>query len=391
MKNLLISAPVYSISGYGAHSRDIFSSLFFSQKFNISLVIPGWGATSNTWNLSPKLQGAIDFCAHNRIRNNSDFIYIHIGIPNEFRRLGSFSVGITAGLECTEISSEWVKKSNEIDLIIVPSTFVKKVFKNSGVTTPIYVIPEGVDTNLYKVLDLEERKLKGLELTTKFNFLSCGQWGTPGWDRKQIEGLVRLFQKTFANNKDIGLILKTFINNISSPDNFFTQKRLNELLVSEYPKVYLVHGELTDKEMVQLYNMADVFISLTSGESWNRPAAEAIACELPVMVPNWSGHLDFVLADSDLLFNSTLVSVPSNYLSSGWFTPNSKWCLPISSEVITKMLKVVQNYANYKQNAIKYAIDFRAKYNLSVYDKLVELIDSLEIQEKTPALNLFGN
>ena len=46
MKQLmLICAPVSSRSGYGAHARDIFHSLYDMNKFNIKVVDTVWGDT----------------------------------------------------------------------------------------------------------------------------------------------------------------------------------------------------------------------------------------------------------------------------------------------------------------------------------------------------------
>ena len=45
---LLFQAPIFSLSGYGAHARSIITGLWKSQKFNISVAPSGWGATSTT-------------------------------------------------------------------------------------------------------------------------------------------------------------------------------------------------------------------------------------------------------------------------------------------------------------------------------------------------------
>ena len=48
--------------------------------------------------------------------------------------------------------------------------------------------------------------------------------------------------------------------------------------------------------MNQLYNHPKVkaHISLTHGEGFGRPLLEATISEKPVIVSNWSGHLDFL-------------------------------------------------------------------------------------------------
>ena len=56
---------------------------------------------------------------------------IHIGVPNEFQNWGKFNVGITAGIETTQCSSDWLQGVNKMDMVIVPSKHSKDVFEKS--------------------------------------------------------------------------------------------------------------------------------------------------------------------------------------------------------------------------------------------------------------------
>ena len=66
----------------------------------------------------------------------------------------------------------------------------------------------------------------------------------------------------------------------------------------DLPNVYLLHGDLTDVEMNELYNHPRVkaHISLTHGEGFGLPIFEAAYSGLPVVAPAWSGHVDFLYA-----------------------------------------------------------------------------------------------
>jgi len=384
MKNLLLFAPVFSISGYGAHSRDIFSSLFDSHKFNISLITPGWGGTSNSSNFPQDLIDKINFCNSNIIRKNTDLIYVHVGIPGEFSTPGKYNIGITAGLEANQISRDWVEKSNLMTCLVVPTKFCKNIFEACGVTVPIHVVGEGVDLNFFN--SISEGELP-LEIKPEFNFLFCGQWGQAGFDRKQVELLINIFQNTFQNDPKFGLILKTYINNISSPDAIFTKNRIYSIVKEKNTNIKLLHGELTEVELGQLYHHPQIkaFISLTSGEGWNRPAAEAVACDLPVMLPDWSGHMDFIKPEYSTVFKTTLVDIPEQYLHTGWFEIGSKWCRVDPTEVGIKMKNIVKYYKDAKDAAINYGVEFRRLYNKEVmYTKLITLLDNYKFdsQEK---------
>lgn len=386
MKNILVYAPAYTLSGYGAHSRDIISALFHSDKFNISLQSCGWGANSKTENFDVQTKNVLDFCSHNQLNQGAAFIYVHIGIPSEFRKVGTYNVGITAGLEANVITKDWVDKSNLMDLLIVPTTFVRNVFANCGVTTPIMVVGEGVDTSIFnptlsnKHLDFQESLSDAIK--APFNFLFMGQWGAPGMDRKNLERLIRIFCDTFKGQSDVGLVIKTHTHNLSSPDREFTYERIRQLREAEFPNVHLVFGDLDDQQLQILYTHPKInaFISLTAGEGWNRSAAEAIACDLPVMLPRWSGHLDFVSDRYSTLFNTSMVAVPPAYHRTSWFSPDAKWSMCDPIEVGKAMLNARdKNYAKMKHLAVEYGEIFREKWNkATTYQPLVDMLDEVE-------------
>ena len=71
---------------------------------------------------------------------------------------------------------------------------------------------------------------------------------------------------------------------------------LGEVRCGSFPRVHLIHGNLTTDEIVGLYRNPSVkcLINLTRGEGFGLPILEAAACEIPVIVTNWSAHLDFL-------------------------------------------------------------------------------------------------
>ena len=110
-------------------------------------------------------------------------IQIHVGIPNEFERKANYCVCVTAGIETTKVSPNWIQKSYNIDKIIVPSEFSKWVFENTkyksndqngneveaGCGSPISVVP-------YPVRTLEKDKDFSLDLEFDSNYLIVAQW-----------------------------------------------------------------------------------------------------------------------------------------------------------------------------------------------------------------------
>jgi hypothetical protein len=78
--------------------------------------------------------------------------------------------------EATGIPQDWVKKINKMtDEVWVPSKYLIKSFKDSGVKKKVISIPETIDINLFDpniATPIQEiRKL------SKYNFLSVFKWG----------------------------------------------------------------------------------------------------------------------------------------------------------------------------------------------------------------------
>jgi glycosyltransferase involved in cell wall biosynthesis len=360
---LIFRAPVQTQSGYGAHSRDILFALYMMDMFDIKIDSCRWGDTPMTA-LNP------DNVFHSWILENcltgstkKPDIYIQVTVPNEFQKLGNFSIGITAGIETTVAPRDWVDGCNRMDLIIVPSTFSKevllstsytetigdKVIKQDKVKTPIEVLFEGVDVLTYN------NEYKGIDLDIKedFCFLQVGHWlrGDLGHDRKNIGMLIKCFAETFKNelNKP-GLIVKTSTATFSIKERERIRRKIEDIVrgVENPPSIYLLFGELTDFEMNELYNHPKVksMITLTRGEGFGRPLLEFSMTGKPIIASNWSGHKDFLPMNNAAMIGGTIEQVHGSSVDqfiikeAHWFTPNYSE----ASEVMKIMIKEYNNF-----------------------------------------------
>lgn len=385
LKNIVLRAPVFSQSGYGAHSKDIAMALWNSQKFNVSILPTGWGgASTSTEGMTLKEKEALEYMCNNKLHQGVPFIFAHVGLPTEFQKIGNFNIGITAGLESDSITQEWVNSCNTMDLVIVSSNVVKDIFIRSGVTSRVEAIEEGVDISIFNDKPLVEDLFPAID--TSHNLLAIGQWlpGRFGEDRKGIGILIDTFLKTFKDDKNVGLVLKTYITNNSSVDFYRLRKLLKDTIASHDRKtanIYLVHGNLTTEQLISLYKHPRIngFVSLTSGEGWGRGIAEAIACDLPVAVTGWGGHMHYSNPRYMKLIEYSLKPVSLSAVQSGFFTPDMIWAYPNLEDAKRKMKQLIENPLSNKKNAIEYGKIFRETYNKDiVYLKLVNLLDSFK-------------
>lgn len=324
---LLLMAPVNTVSGYGARSRDIAHALIASDKYDVKIWPTRWGSTPQNYlnNQDDKDKLIIDRCLTNPQLNQQPDIFIQITVPNEFQRIGKYNIGITAGIETTIASAPWIEGCNRMDLVLTSSEHSKKVFLDSAwqkhdqntqqligtikIEKPIEVLFEGVDlTKYFKTSEIHQSVDDQLKLVKEdFAFLFVGHWlkGDMGQDRKDLSGLIKTFFETFKNKPSSNrpaLILKTSAADFSPLDREEMLTKIEMIRntvqggVGELPSIYLVHGDLTDEEINSLYNHPKIkaHITLTKGEGFGRPLAEASLSEKVIIAPQWSGQVDFL-------------------------------------------------------------------------------------------------
>jgi|TARA_R110000744_G_scaffold4921_6_gene17492 glycosyltransferase involved in cell wall biosynthesis len=422
----LVTAPVETRSGYGAHSRDICRSLIKLDKYDVHIMGVRWGnCPMNALNEDdPNDKMIIDRLLKTPQLSRQPDLHIHIVIPNEFHTLGKYNIGITAGLEMTICPPTWLEGMNRMDLNIVPSTFVKHTMEglNFDITDkdtkqkkgelkvhkPVEVLFEGTDTNIFKKTKEFSKELvdemKNIE--EPFNFLYVGHWlqGNLGKDRKDTGMMLKVFLESFKNQKNKpGLIMKTSGAGFSILDR---QEMLNKIesikktVNGDLPNVYLLHGDFTDEEMNELYNHPKVkaHVNLTHGEGFGRPLLEASISEKPIIASDWSGHKDFLSKDLAIMLKGGMSnvekgSVPDEFLIDGsqWFTVNYR-------DASLAMKGVYKSYKKYTINAKKLAIVNRSKFSLkAMTTKFGKMLDKYvpefaqEVKLELPKLKKVGS
>jgi glycosyltransferase involved in cell wall biosynthesis len=420
----LVTAPVATRSGYGAHARDIVRSLIDLDRFDVKVWNVRWGNTPmNALNeQEPRDKIIIDRLLQNPQLPSQPDIHIHIVIPNEFQPMGKYNIGITAGLECTICPPAWLDGMNRMNLNIVPSTFVRDVFKQTSyeiqdkntaqskgqlkLNKKIEVLFEGIDTNVYKKTNefskMLQNEMNNVEET--FNFLFVGHWlqGKLGDDRKDTGMLIKVFLETFKNQKKRpGLILKTSGAGFSVLDREATLEKIRQIkntVDGDLPNIYLVHGDFYDDEINELMNHPKVkaHINITHGEGFGRPLLEASVTEKPVIASNWSGHVDF-LKGSGVLIDGALTEVPKKSFPKDMRVDEAKWFTVNYQKVSQVMMDVYKNYKKYTLNARKLSMVNKSRFSLdAMTKKLGEILDNnvpefpKEVKLELPKLKKVG-
>ena len=395
---LLVTGPPATRSGYGAHTRDLIHSLIDMDEYDIKVSSLPWGnCPMNALNeQNPKDKLIIDrFVLDGRVERQPE-IHIQVSVPNEFNPIGKYNIGITAGMESTVPVAQWVDGLNRMNLNIVPSNFVKESFQNVAydkineitkepvgqlkVERPMEVLFEGADLDVYKKTKEFSKELvdEMSNISENFLFLYTGHWlqGNLGHDRKDTGMLVKTFLETFKNKKNPpALLMKTSGATFSIMDRNEILKKIENIKKTvaskTLPNIYVLHGDLEDDEMNELYNHPKVkaHVTFTHGEGFGRPLLEASLSEKPIIAPNWSGHIDFLNKNNSVLLPGTLIDVhpsaiPKNMLQQGakWFGVNYQYAGQI-------LLKVFKENKKYTLNAKKMAMFNKGQFSLNAMTK----------------------
>jgi ADP-heptose:LPS heptosyltransferase/glycosyltransferase involved in cell wall biosynthesis len=415
----LFKAPVLTSSGYGVHSRQIFQGLFSDPEFDLYVENINWGHTPFLTEES-EIKNNILTCVEKRIiekhKGNDNFdLFVHVTVPNEFERKGTFCIGVSAMVETDRVSHQWVQKCNEMDLIIVPSEHSKNVLEKTTIDwenqktgergslkfqKPVIVCSEGVNTSIFHKFGEEipyTPKIKQLDFDSEFNFLHIGQWGkgTYGEDRKNVALLVKYLIEAFKGRQDVGLVLKLNMARNSTTDHRYVLQRLREIKSNfkkeEVPPIYLVHGNLSDNEVAALYNHPKIksFISLTHGEGFGLPLLEAAACELPIIATNWSGHLDFLKKGKFSAVKYELKEVPQIAVWDPIVIKGSRWAEVDEEDTKHRMKKMVSSYHKPKEWAKDLAETIKDEFSTEVTNQnFVDVVKmALTREDAAPKIN----
>jgi glycosyltransferase involved in cell wall biosynthesis/ADP-heptose:LPS heptosyltransferase len=380
-KRLLFSGPVLTASGYGVHARQLLRAIVDSKEFDVTVESLRWGETP--FLSDPDLKWIRDLVSPGQVEGQFD-IAIQVTIPNEFKRRGTISIGVTAGIEVDRVSPQWLLRCNqEVDAIVVPSEHSQRSFaveyqgskvERLRLEKPIFVIPEGVDTSVYRPEPALSPTLDRLEVPGKnFVFVGLGLDKPGGRDRKNVSRLIEYFCGTFKGVKEVGLILKVSIVNGSTVDFELVKRRIAEIKKAtgcgDYPKVFVVHGRAGDADLAAIYNDPRVIaaISLTHGEGFGLPLLEAAACGLPVMATDWSGHVDFLTKDGRKLFvpiEYDLGQLPPECVWEGVMDAGTNWANVRESDASTKMQKMALSSVTPRKWAAELAEHIASRYSL---------------------------
>lgn len=267
--------------------------------------------------------------------------------------------------ELDQLPGHWLEILNRLDGVLVPCRWNLEVFRRSGVTVPIHVVPhlsqfeDLSDTTDADRLALEARIGRELGQSDRFIFYTIGFWS----HRKAPYLALEAYWQAFDANDPVLMIVKTSDKDITrwhrTWRNCFRRRnpspRLNmEEIASRFPNpapVALVEDEsLTDSEMLALHQAGDCFVSLARAEGWGLGAFEAARMGKPVVSTGYGGHLDFLDPELARLVEYSMVPVHEPTWSAN-YKPTDRWAAPSVAQAAQYMRAVFEDQASAQDRA----------------------------------------
>ena len=208
-----------------------------------------------------------------------------------------------------------LKKINEKIKFIAPSNWSKKGFLSIGIPEDkVYVIPHGVNQEMFKpVSESEKKKVRKEYHLSKNNFIFLNL-GAMTWN-KGIDKLLLAFaiiNKKFPHTK---LILKdqsnlyqlnahSLIKTVQKKNSINDKKVLSNILV--------ISKNLSLNNLNLLYAASDAYVAPYSAEGFNLPPLEAASSGIPIIITNGGSTDDYYNKSFAIKIKSILVKKDNN-------------------------------------------------------------------------------
>ncbi len=306
LPNCVWCGPVFEPTGYADEGRGL---LFALEQAGVPVALRATAALDPDFRLGlpSAMREALEQQQRRAIR--APYVLVQHYLADGFADAenAAYLVGRTM-FETDSLPPHWVSRCNTLDELWVPSTFNEETFRRAGVRTPIFVVPGGIDTELFTPA-ATPLSLEGLQGTV---FLAVFEWrARKGWDV-----LLRAWAEAFSPLDNVTLLLRTHAKRVhgahrsGADQSPMTVRREIERFLADacdgrsfhdVAPIVVLAEDLPADAMPSLYACANAFVAPTRGEGWGRPFMEAMATGLPVIATRWSAHLDYMTDDNSLL------------------------------------------------------------------------------------------
>ena len=257
--------------------------------------------------------------------------------------------------ETSKLPKSWVPACNMMQEIWTGTQYGADVIKASGVTVPVTVIPEAVDTRE----PLEELRPYILPDFEGIVFYSIFEWT----ERKNPRRLLLSFWKAFRGKTDVCLLLKVHKSGASDRglrDILIEARGLkNSLVWKDMPKVF-VYSDIMDQEgMDRIHTTGDVYVSAHRGEGWGIPQCEASVHLNPVLSVAYGGIHEYFTRRHYFPVDFTLVPIEEAH--NKYYEPGMEWAEADDTSLVMQFQKIYGRLNDPKRRGLVKKVAYSAR------------------------------
>lgn len=311
-------------------------------------------------------------------------------IPNLVKQLGVKWI-CHATINSDPLSPILAAPMSQAHIIVAPSKFAERVIRAANVfkdPNNVVYIPHGVDTSIFK----PDGKPKD---PNEFRYLTVMR--NKGF-QKNFPGLFYAYKLVVENEEKLkrksklicltdpleteGLRLDFLRDRIGMANNIKfiwakpTKDNSSIMFTHEGDPegfLYNANSNFSAEEMARLYNHCHVHVLSSSGESFNLPNLEAMACGIPVIAPNFSAPVDLINEGKAGLLAKIKTQRTTPLISDVYDVDE----MDLASCMI-KLYKDKKLYEECSKNAVEYAKKYDWSKIGSMWVDLVKRLEGIE-------------
>lgn len=332
------------------------------EKLKVHWVTPEYEGVANGYGYSLHNKMMKKFCEPYLEYDDTSNIALQIICGDKFYPVpGKFNVLFTMW-EFLDVPNSYIKAFDKADLIIVPSSFCRKLFQKYT-DKPIVTCWEGIDPDVYKFKQ-RRRPVKG----ERFKFLWVGA-PNPRKGYPFILELIKILEKT----ENVELYIKTTFPKAGAKNIFDTIKKHwreiafttdekgkkvrrsigsmirrtfkpyyegRVMTLGQHKNIIFDTRRLPLSDLVKLYEDAHCFLMPTLGEGWGLTLCEAMATGCPAIATPVTGVTDFF--DDTVGYPLTYSIYEQDLVEN--YGMKSRGYIPDTQSLVNQVIYVMNNY-----------------------------------------------
>lgn len=272
-------------------------------------------------------------------KQESDVRILHI-TPDQFGKAvqdeGAYYIG-RVFWETDKLPPEFARGCDLVDEIWTGSKANKDAIESAGVKTPVYIIPQAINT---QTPDIEPYQLEGFD---GFVFYSIFEWT----NRKGPDILLTSFIEEFSDKDDVALVIKSYHKGFNRESDRFIRREIRTIKSrcrkEDAPRVYLYTEKMDRDDIVRLHKMGDCFVSAHRGEGWGIPQVEATLYKNPVISTGYGGCHEYYTDKSMLRIPFKMTGVSGMEGFNSFYKPDQNWAEPDRKQLRKFMREVYED------------------------------------------------